>query len=331
MTQPSIIGPPQGRVSDPVLSEFPLPLRRRFFPLGFPLDLETNSIDVMEAASGCWGGYSARFEDGPVHFSLGVLPGETTVLPAKSTFRARGHLMSVVADAENFVAADFDQKFAFGWVTDCVARDHSLLRYRFLISTAHMLLQQLALAPIHGALISRNGHGVILVGDSFAGKSTLAYACARAGWTFICDDGTMLVRKHFNRYAVGNHQVMHLREDARNLFPELAEYLPTTRPNGKVGLEILTRDLPIVTAPGCSIEHVIFLNRNESGQVRLRPYSSRLAMAWFEHVLSFGTTEVLAAQRQAFERLVGAGLWELSYRDLDYAIGRLERLVDLGT
>jgi len=330
MTQPSPIGKHPESVSDPLRSVVPLQLRRRFFPFGFPLDLETNSIDVIEAGAECWGGYSQRFEDGPVRISLGVAPGET-VLPSKSTFRSRGHLLSLFADAENFVIADFDQHYAFGWVTEAVARDHALLRFRFLISTASMLLGQLALVPVHAGLIARNGRGVALVGDSFAGKSTLAYACARSGWTYICDDGAMLVRKHFNRYAVGNPQVLHLREDARRLFPELADRLPAKRPSGKIGLEVLTRDLPIATAPGCSIDHVVFLNRNEPGKTRLRHFPSRQALPWLEQVLAYGTTEVRLAQKQCFEKLLSAGVWELCYQDLSAAIGRLERLVDLGT
>lgn len=47
---------------DPRLCEFELPLRRRFFPLGFPLDLETNSFDVIEAAEEGWGAFSQAFE-----------------------------------------------------------------------------------------------------------------------------------------------------------------------------------------------------------------------------------------------------------------------------
>ena len=36
---------------DPVLSAFELPLRRTFYPLGFPLELQTNSAEVIAAAS----------------------------------------------------------------------------------------------------------------------------------------------------------------------------------------------------------------------------------------------------------------------------------------
>lgn len=41
---------------------------------------------------------------------------------------------------------------------------------------------------VHGALLSRNGKGVVIVGPSFAGKSTLATALWQSGWSLMCDD-----------------------------------------------------------------------------------------------------------------------------------------------
>lgn len=42
--------------------------------------------------------------------------------------------------------------------------------------------------PVHAALLSRRGKGIVLVGPSFAGKSTLAIALWRQGWSLMCDD-----------------------------------------------------------------------------------------------------------------------------------------------
>ena len=50
--------------ADPVLSAFELPLRRTFYPLGYPLVLETNSQDVMQAAEEGWGEFQCMFHGG---------------------------------------------------------------------------------------------------------------------------------------------------------------------------------------------------------------------------------------------------------------------------
>src|SRR5262249_13705948 len=149
------------------------------------------------------------------------------------------------------------------WITEAVAQDHALLRYRFLIAGGATLIEQQSCASLHCGLVVRNGRGVAFLGDTFAGKSTLAYACGRTGWSFVSDDGVFLVRERHDRYGAGDPYTIRLREDAKLLFPELADQLAVTRPNGKQSLEIRTRDLPIRLAQGCSIDHIVFLNRSE--------------------------------------------------------------------
>jgi hypothetical protein len=331
MSQASIIRPPLEQISpDPVLADFAFPLRARFYPLGFPLILETNSADVMQAMSEGWGAVQQSFDTAPMRLCLGVGAGDTTELPPPSTFRSREHMMSVFADPDNFVVCDFNRNFTFGWVTRPVAANHPVLRYRFLSAAVLMMVEQMALAPLHSALIVRNGCGVALAGDSFAGKSSLAYACSRAGWTFVCDDSAFLVRNRSGRYAIGDPCTIRLREDARRLFPELAERMVVARPNGKLGIEVFTRELPIATASQCSIEHLVFLNRREPGPARLRRYPKDDALAWCEQVVTFGTSEVRAAQTRCYRPLANAGVWELFYQDFSDAIAGLEQLVDCG-
>ncbi len=314
---------------DPVLCDVAFPLRRTLYPLGFALEIASNCEDVIQAACESWESYAQAFDEPPVRVHLGVAPGDGK-LPARSKFRSREHLMSMFANPDNFAITDLNAGFSYGWVTEPVAADHPLLRYRFLASTALTLVQHRSLAVIHSALIARNGSGVTLCGDSMSGKSTLAYACARAGWSYSSDDGTYLVRKSPGRYAIGECHSIRFREDARELFPELKDRLPRVRPNGKMGIEVLTRELPIATAPGCPIDHIVFLNRNEQGPARLRRYPKDRFLASCQQGVCYGAAEVRAAQLRSYERLADVGIWELCYRDFDSAIHRLEQLVDSG-
>ncbi len=321
-------------VPDPVLSERELPLRRTFYPLGYPLVLETNSHDVIQAAEEAWGATEQMFAVEPVRVCLGVVEGDSeSPLPVVPVYRAREHLMSIMAGPENFMLCDFHRGFAFGWVTRSTAADHPLLRYQFLTAGAATLGEQRALAPLHGALVTRSGTGVMLCGDSFAGKSTLAYACARAGWTYVSDDSAFLVRDHEDRYAIGEPYSIRFRTDAPDLFGELANHLPTVRPNGKIGVEVPTRDLGISTAPGCVVDHVVLLDRRPPDQPVPasihRCAADRFREDWVR-CASLGTADIRAAQRRCHERLLRAGLWEMRYSHLDDAVGRLERLVDGG-
>jgi hypothetical protein len=315
---------------DPVLSAFELPLRHTFYPLGFPLELETNSSEVIAAAAEGWADFEPAFDAAPVRLRLGVLEGSGDALPPASVVRSREHMMSIIADPENFVICDFDRGFGFGWVTQNTAADHSLLRYRFLVAGGGSMVEQRAFAALHGALVARNGTGVMLAGESFAGKSTLAYACARAGWTYVSDDGAFIVRSRDDRFAMGDPYSIRFRPDAPDLFPELADFLPGIRPNGKIAIEVRTRELALDTAAGCNVDHVVFLNREHVGPASLRRFSNEQALeAWSRHNV-FGTEEVRQAQRRCHERMVSAQLWEMHCCDLHDAVARLERLVDQG-
>ncbi len=301
-----------------------------FYPYGYPLVLETNSRDVIDAAEEGWGGFERMFNEKPVRVCLGVTDRDSESPLPVSVIRAREHLMSIVADAENFMQCDFDRGFGFGWVTRSTAADHPLLRYRFLTAGGATLGELRAMAPLHGALVMRNGSGVMLCGDSFAGKSTLAYACARAGWTYVSDDGTFLVRDRTDRFAIGDPHSVRFRTDAPELFPELADHLSTVRPNGKIAIELRTRDLSLATAAGCVVDHVVFLDREHSAPASLHRYPESLALEeWARHAV-LGTEEVRAAQRACHQRLLGAGLWRIQYSHLDDAVALLERLVDQG-
>src|SRR3984957_5193863 len=321
---------PEHVATDPVFSAFELPLRRTFFPLGYPLVIETNSRDVILAAEESWGASERMFSADPVRVCLGVAEGEKEAPPAVSVIRAREHLMSIIAGQDNFMQCDFDRGFAFGWVTASTAADHAWLRYQFLTPGGTALAQQRAFAPLHGALVMRQGKGLMFCGDSCAGKSTLAYACARAGWTYVSDDGAFLVRGRDDRYVVGDPYNIRFRPDAPGLFPELADRLVTIRPNGKLAIELPTCDLGLDTAAGCNVDHVVYLNRAPEADARLgRICKEKVREEWSQHA-AYGTWEVRKAQLDCQERLLTAQLWEMQYSDLDEAVERLEVLVDSG-
>ena len=101
------------------------------------------------------------------------------------------------------------------------------------------------------------------------------------------------------------------------------------RPNGKFGIEVLTSQLPDISiARGCVIDHIVFLDRKQRAGAHLERYGTECALRWFEQFARYGSGAVLASQRAVYRRLLTAGIWKLSYQDLDPAIAELQRLVD---
>jgi len=170
----------------------------------------------------------------------------------------------------------------------------------------------------------------LLCGNSGAGKSSLAFACAQRGWTFLSDDATSIVRKQPGNQVIGNPQQMRLRESAMDLFPQFAGWPVTVRSSGKRSIEIPTEGLPDVrTAWQTEIHHVVFLLRNGSDRPALKPFPGSEAHQWFEGELCYGEEEVREAQRSSLHQLLTtAEIHQLRYSDLDGAVDQLEAMVE---
>lgn len=70
--------------------------------------------------------------------------------------------------------------------------DSRSIRLFLLGSAFGALLHQRGLPPFHGSAVAMNGHAVLIVGPSAAGKSTLAAELCRRGHTLLADDVCVL-------------------------------------------------------------------------------------------------------------------------------------------
>jgi hypothetical protein len=306
-----------------------LTLRTIVYPLGFPLQLCTNSQAVIAVVEESWGRFPKLFNEIPVELRIDVAEDPDADEVGIPSFRAMDQLFVTGSDLKNLVISDLTQGISTGWLTARTVSDKYFFRYYFLDAAALSMIDQLYLTPVHAGFVARNGQGVLLCGDSFSGKSTLAYACARAGWTFICDDGSFLVRRAKDRMCIGNPLVMRLREDGKLLFPELARFTTCTRPNGKRAIEVNTSALPeIHTSFHCEVTHVAFLNRGEAGPARLSRVNTSEAMIRLDCGTAYGPDVFREQRRQTYQRLLTAALWELTYSDLESAVSCLESLCE---
>lgn len=318
-------------LGDPVLAQFAMPLRETFYPLGFPLQVETNSEEVLNSAAASWHGFTMLFDTPPIRIRVGVRSGRSSECPPTPICRVQQHLVSNVADAENYSLIDLSQRFAFIWLTDAAVADRGYLRYFFLESTALSILATSYTTAIHAACVERKGCGILLCGDSGAGKSSLSYACTRAGWTFITDDASYLVNHRNDRLVVGNCNQARFRPSAIDLFSELAGRDIIQRAEiGKPSIELELQPCPEISISFTSrINHLVFINRHNAQRQELVRFPPEVARYSMLQVL-FSTPETLKVQSAMIDHLLGAGTLELRYHDFDWAIDRLERLAETG-
>ncbi len=300
-------------------------LNATFHPLGFPVRISTNSQKVLDAAGREWGSWQPAFSEPSIAIHVNV-GGTSATRPPLPSSCADGPIFEVIADSNNRARGDTRAGEASAELTPGAVENGEWLQYHFLDALVFQLITSPHLTPIHASCVALGGRAILLAGNSLAGKSSLAYACARRGWTYVSDDSSPLLRHCASeRVVLGTPHSMRLRPDAPKLFPELAVHPTKLRGNGKTVLEIPTRLLPIETAATGSVARFILLNRR-MGPAHLAPADpSRVISHCAQHFYHWDPP-IDAAQRAAFDTMLdGMEVLSLEYSNLDEAIDLLEK------
>jgi HPr serine kinase-like protein len=318
-------------LDDPLLCNSDLPLSAMYYPQGFSLEITTNSHEVLAAAEESWGKFVRVFSEPPVRLRIGAMKGDLEECSKVPVYRAWLNLLSIVGDGGNFAVSDFRRGRGFGWFTQATIENRAYFRYYFLEALSWMTLEPRYLTVIHAACVKLAGKTVLLCGDSGAGKSSLSLACALRGWTFLSDDSISLIRNREDRLAVGNPYSMRFREESIELFPELKQQRITPRATGEMAIELDTASMPeIATALTGSVDYIVFLNRQTPGPSRLDAFPAEAALSWFKKIIFCSEKEVREAQVASLSQLLAVPTYELCYRDLEWAVNRLDALVREG-
>jgi hypothetical protein len=321
------IGQHEYPIIDPLMLGLELPHVKLFHPAGFPVEISSDSPLVLQAAEASWGAIPARFSRPPLAIHFAVADTGATALPPPPVFRARRHLVSIVADSENFAVCDYTQRFAFCWTTSATVASPEHFRYNYLEAVVYTLLVQCEVTPVHAACVASGGFGILLCGESGAGKTTLAYTCARHGWTYVCDDTSMLPRSYGEPVVLGNPQSMRFRSDAAQVPPELAARFAATRPNRKPSVEIPTAALGgIRTAFECPVHRLVFLERRNSGPAELCPLAPEQAIERLTRNIALYDRPVVERHIETLRALTRTQASELRYSTPEQALEVLECL-----
>jgi hypothetical protein len=316
---------------DPALARFSMPLRETFYPLGFPLQIETNCEEVLNSAAVSWKGFVQLFDTPPIRVRVGVTKGHSSECPPTPVSRVQQYIATNVADSENFSVVDFSQGFASIWLTEAAVANRGYLRYFFLESTALCILATSYTTAIHAACVEHKGCGILICGDSGAGKSSLSYACARAGWTYITDDSSYLVNNRNDRLIVGNCNQARFRPSAIELFSELTGKEVVQRAQiGKPSIELNIQPLRSISVSFTShINYIVYINRHNVKRQELVPFPTEVARYSMQQVL-FSMPATMKVQKGMIDHLLDNGALELRYTDLNWAIERLTQLAERG-
>lgn len=302
-----------------------LALSGTFYPMGFPLEVRTNADEVLELVRLAWSESSQRYDVMPMLCEVYVAEGGPEECPPSPSYRFHAPILSSIADAQHYTLIDMEQKKTYISITRGSLQHPLYLQYFYLM----MPLCTLPVRAFHAACVARNGRGILLCGDPGAGKSTLSYACARAGWDYISDDACLLLDGPQRRVA-GNCNLVRFRPSAAEFFPEVRGLDLTPRASGKPSIELST--LPMANLKRCfetNIDFIVFLNRKHSGSAQLLPYSKDVARLYLQQGI-YGSIAEKNSHADDVEKMLRVDVLELRYNSLEWAIQRLEALVDDG-
>jgi len=305
--------------ADPLHWGCPILFREKFIPLGTTIQVESNDETVIQAAEESFGRYgepptAARPE---ILLQLCVDPERHDRHPwPNPCYRSLKHIFHIGCGDANFAVADLDTGSAVGFVSREIVQERSFFRYTFLECLFHVLVVRLSHTPVHCSSVALNGRGVLVCGRSGAGKTTLAYACARSGMQVVSDDVVHLCTEPVNHEIVlwGNPWRLRLMPDAVHLFPELIGQELTLRSDRQECLEIdVPSHFPDAALVSCRPVALVFLERGQETTPRLYPVSAELALGRLQQDIVLDEDSVVQRHYSLLKRLVGVGTYALQY------------------
>ncbi len=288
-----------------------------FHPLGYPVEIASARPEPLEAAARLWEGWPALFDAPPLRIEVRVHRGAGPC--------AAPHFIAPVRfEGDDLNFAQFDPVSGAGLIAIAAAAlDTVRFRHHFLEALVLTALDTVFFTPLHAACVVQNREGILLCGDSGAGKSSLAYACASRGWTLVSDDAVH-VAPGPERIGVGGSNIIRLREPARALFANLSRFDTAIAPNGKQAIEIHAAAHGFRSARCACLGPCVFLKRRP-GPPRWGEFSKSAAIAYFLKYL-FPRDTARAAQR--LKELLDSPPLLLQYEHVEDAAAAMESLVE---
>lgn len=122
-------------------------------------------------------------------------------------------LLAAGTSGSSYVALDPNAGRALIAISPAMLRFPYHLRYELIEFAVYTLAARTQrLAPLHCACVGKEGKAVLLMGESGAGKSTVALQCLLAGLDFVSEDSTLVAPGPMLATGLANY--LHVRSDS---------------------------------------------------------------------------------------------------------------------
>ena len=218
------------------LNETNLHLKTHLLLAGAHCALRSNSLDVI-ASVATWRCPAVPAGDRSFEMRIFVDPAPGKTLPSPF-FRGIQHLVFAAFGERDLFTIDLRNRRVIGVITRETAHRYEFWKKELLPIVIGILGTSLGVVPIHSACLEMDGRGLLLVGPSGVGKSTLAAALTRCGFSLVSDDWTYISEEDGALSARGFSRSLKLLPDTMQYFPELCGHSLTRFLNGELAYEV---------------------------------------------------------------------------------------------
>jgi hypothetical protein len=269
------------RGSDPFGERSARPQHRSLQLLGARFRFESNSARLLQLVDQAFAGLPRHRLGGKsprLLVRLQLTPPRQRVpaarLPPLETYAGPGFLCGAI-DESNLAVISPAQRSALVVISPDMLRHTYQLRYELIEFAVYVLAARaLRLVPLHAAAVGARGRGLLLMGDSGAGKSTIALHCLLQGLNMLSEDAVFVAPG--SRAATGIASFLHLqRRGLRFLRGQpgarrIRNSPVIRRRSGAEKYEVdLRRSGYRLAAAPLSIQALVFLSKRRAGDDRL--------------------------------------------------------------
>jgi len=283
--------------SDPFAERSSGVLRVRMQLLGCRVEFESNSRLLLRLVRAAYAGLPPqRLAGGSPQLKIRLLLTSADTDHGRSepphlAMVSGAGLLGGAVESSSFVVLSPPQQSALVVVSPAMLRFPYHTRYELIEFAVFTLASRVrGLVPLHAACVGRRGRGVLLMGASGSGKSTVSLLCLLAGFEFLSEDSVFVLPDTLAATGVANFvhvRANSLRWVARSGAAAAIRTAPVIRRRSGVSkFEVDLRRRPYRLAPGPQRIHaLVFLSASSAaGGPMLRPLTrtqmvSRLAAA----------------------------------------------------
>ena len=287
----------------------------RYLAAGVRLRIDTNSESILKIASANLAPWEFdRNSREAIRLRLWVEDEDSADEERNPYYRGLGHLVYSGYGDRSSLVINLRDRYGAGRFTRKLAEDSRYWKTELFPSLLGIIGPSVGLTSLHCACVAWRDSGLLLVGDSGTGKSTLSLALAQAGLDFLSDDRTLVSEERGKLRAWAFSREMKQRVEAIDHFPALrdVECHEVWKEDSVLRFDPV-QVLGVAGVPSCEPRCVVFLEREAGPAFALEGVTPQEAAFQLERGLHQESPDSTERQRRTIEALAQRRCYRLRY------------------